>query len=60
MILAYSTTRGMFVPSGDAKWMIEAPYVIQSAKTLSISSGWMVVTYNLGEAITNFFPLLGG
>jgi short-chain fatty acids transporter len=35
--------------------MIEAPYVIQSAKTLGVSSGWMVVTYNLGEAITNFF-----
>jgi len=55
LILAYSTTLGMFVPSGGAKWMIEAPYVIQSAKTLGVSSGWMVVTYNLGEAITNFF-----
>jgi short-chain fatty acids transporter len=55
LIFAYSTTLGMFVPSGGAKWMIEAPYVIQSAKTLGVSSGWMVVTYNLGEAITNFF-----
>ena len=51
----YSTTLGMFVPSGGAKWMIEAPYVIQSAKALGVSSGWMVVAYNLGEAITNFF-----
>jgi short-chain fatty acids transporter len=55
LILAYSTTLGMFVPSGGAKWMIEAPYVIQSAQVLGVSSGWMVVTYNLGEAITNFF-----
>ncbi|HEY7285445.1 MAG TPA: TIGR00366 family protein [Vicinamibacterales bacterium] len=55
LILSYSTTLGMFVPSGGAKWMIEAPYVIQSAKALGVSSGWMVVSYNLGEAITNFF-----
>jgi short-chain fatty acids transporter len=55
LIFAYSTTLGMFVPSGGAKWMIEAPYVIQSAKALGVSSGWTVVTYNLGEAITNFF-----
>jgi short-chain fatty acids transporter len=55
LILVYSTTLGMFVPSGGAKWLIEAPYVIQSANALGVSSGWMVVTYNLGEAITNFF-----
>jgi short-chain fatty acids transporter len=55
LILAYSTTLGMFVPSGGAKWMIEAPYVIQSAKAIGVPSGWMVITYNLGEAITNFF-----
>ena len=45
----------MFVPSGGAKWMIEAPYVIQAAKSLGVSSGWMVVAYNFGEAVTNFF-----
>jgi short-chain fatty acids transporter len=55
LILAYSTTLGMFVPSGGAKWMIEAPYVLESAKVLGVPAGWMVVTYNLGEAITNFF-----
>jgi short-chain fatty acids transporter len=55
LVFAYSTTLGMFVPSGGAKWMIEAPYVIQAAKTLGVSSGWMVVTYNLGESVTNFF-----
>jgi len=55
LVFTYSTTLGMFVPSGGAKWMIEAPYVIQAAQSLGVSSGWMVVTYNLGEAITNFF-----
>lgn len=53
MILAYSGVLGVFVPSGGAKWMIEAPYVLQSAQALGVDSGWMVVTYNLGEAIAN-------
>ena len=33
--------------------MIEAPYVLQSARVLGVSDGWMVITYNLGEAIAN-------
>ena len=53
MILIYSAVLGMFVPSGGAKWMVEAPYVLQSARALGVASGWMVITYNLGEAIAN-------
>jgi len=53
MILTYSGVLGMFVPSGGAKWMIEAPYVLQSAQLLHVSQGWMVIAYNLGEAIAN-------
>lgn len=53
MILTYSGVLGMFVPSGGAKWMIEAPYVLQSARVLGVADGWMVITYNLGEAIAN-------
>jgi short-chain fatty acids transporter len=52
-ILTYSGVLGMFVPSGGAKWMIEAPYVLQSAHLLGVHNGWMVITYNLGEAIAN-------
>ena len=52
-ILTYSGVLGMFVPSGGAKWMIEAPYVLQSARALGVHSGWMVIAYNLGEAIAN-------
>jgi short-chain fatty acids transporter len=52
-IVLYSAVLGMFVPSGGAKWMIEAPYVLEGARALSVPYGWMVVTYNLGEAIAN-------
>ena len=47
IILTYSGVLGMFVPSGGAKWLIEAPYVLQSARELGVHSGWMVITYNL-------------
>src|SRR5262249_20913151 len=52
-ILTYSCVLGLFVPSGGAKWLIEAPYVLQSARALGVDAGWMVITYNLGEAIAN-------
>ena len=52
-IVLYSATLGLFVPSGGSKWVIEAPYVLQAARTLGVADGWMVVTYDLGEAIAN-------
>ena len=53
MIVSYSALLGVFVPSGGSKWVIEAPYVLQSARALGVPDGWMVVTYDLGEAIAN-------
>lgn len=53
MIVSYSALLGIFVPSGGSKWVIEAPYVLQSARVLGVPDGWMVVTYDLGEAIAN-------
>ena len=53
MIVTYSALLGIFVPSGGSKWVIEAPYVLQSARELGVPAGWMVVTYDLGEAIAN-------
>jgi len=53
MIVSYSALLGLFVPSGGSKWVIEAPYVLQSARALGVADGWMVVTYDLGEAIAN-------
>lgn len=64
-IFTYSAVLGVFVPSGGAKWVIEAPYVLESAKTLGVPAGWMVVTYDLGEAVANLvqpfwmLPILG-
>jgi short-chain fatty acids transporter len=65
MIFTYSSVLGVFVPSGGAKWVIEAPYVLESAKALGVPAGWMVVTYDLGEAVANLLqpfwmlPILG-
>lgn len=53
LILAYSAVLGLFVPSGGSKWVIEAPYVLDAARQLGVSDGWMVVTYDLGEALAN-------
>lgn len=52
-IVLYSALLGVFVPSGGSKWVIEAPYVIEAARELGVAEGWMVVTYDLGEAIAN-------
>ena len=61
----YSAVLGVFVPSGGSKWVIEAPYVIAAAHELKVHLGWVVASYNLGEALANlvqpFFmlPMLG-
>jgi short-chain fatty acids transporter len=65
MIFTYSAVLGVFVPSGGGKWVIEAPYVLESARLLNVSAGWMVVTYDFGEAVANLvqpfwmLPILG-
>ncbi|MDN7177292.1 TIGR00366 family protein [Caballeronia sp. SEWSISQ10-4 2] len=61
----YSAVLGFFVPSGGGKWIIEAPYVIEAAKTLQVHLGWAVTVYNAAEALPNLInpfwmlPLLG-
>ena len=65
LVAAYSAVLGIFVPSGGSKWVIIAPYVMEAAHTLKVHLGWMVATYDLGEAVANlvqpFFmlPILG-
>jgi short-chain fatty acids transporter len=55
----------LFVPSAGGKWLIEAPYVLEAAKTLQVNLGWVVQTYNVSEALANLIhpfwmlPLLG-
>ncbi|MBI4265116.1 MAG: short-chain fatty acid transporter [Acidobacteria bacterium] len=61
----YSAFLGLFVPSAGGKWLIEAPYVLEAAKTLDVHLGWVVQTYNATEALANLIhpfwmlPLIG-
>jgi short-chain fatty acids transporter len=61
----YSAVLGFFIPSAGGKWLIEAPYVLDAAKSLHVHLGWVVQTYNASEALANLvhpfwmLPLLG-
>ena len=65
VVAMYSAVLGVFVPSGGSKWVIEAPYVISAAHELKVHLGWVVVAYDLGEALANLLqpfwmlPILG-
>jgi short-chain fatty acids transporter len=65
LVSIYSAVLGLFVPSGGGKWIIEAPYVLEAAKTLHVNLGWVVQIYNAAEALPNLInpfwmlPLLG-
>ena len=53
IVAIYSAVLGVFVPSGGSKWVIEAPYVIAAAHELKVHLGWVVASYDLGEALAN-------
>ncbi len=61
----YSALLGLFIPSAGGKWLIEAPYILEAAKTLRVHLGWVVQTYNATEALANLIhpfwmlPLIG-
>ena len=65
MIGIYSEFLGLFIPSAGGKWLIEAPYMLEAAKTLNVHLGWVVQTYNATEALANLIhpfwmlPLVG-
>jgi len=65
LVALYSAVLGVFVPSGGSKWVIEAPYVMEAAHTLKVHLGWVVASYDLGEALANLLqpfwmlPVLG-
>lgn len=65
IVVLYSAVLGVFVPSGGSKWVIEAPYVMEAAHTLNVHLGWVVASYDLGEALANLIqpfwmlPILG-
>jgi len=61
----YSAFLGLFIPSAGGKWLIEAPYILEAAKSLGMHLGWVVQIYNATEALANLIhpfwmlPLLG-
>ena len=65
MIGIYSALLGLFIPSAGGKWLIEAPYMLEAAKSLNVHLGWVVQTYNATEALANLIhpfwmlPLVG-
>jgi len=65
LVAVYSAVLGVFVPSDGSKWVIEAPYVMAAAHALNVHLGWVVSSYDLGEALANLvqpfwmLPVLG-
>ncbi|GAB4329241.1 MAG: short-chain fatty acid transporter [Candidatus Zixiibacteriota bacterium] len=49
----YSGIVNYFVPSGGSKWAIEAPYVLEAAKTLGVAPSKTVVAYAWGDMATD-------
>jgi short-chain fatty acids transporter len=65
LVALYSAVLGVFIPSGGSKWVVEAPYVLQTANMHHINLGWVTQIYNAAEALPNLLnpfwmlPLLG-
>ena len=65
LVAIYSASLGVFVPSGGSKWVVEAPYIMTAAHALKVHLGWVVASYDLGEALANLvqpfwmLPILG-
>ncbi len=53
VIALYTAVLGLLVPSGGGKWLVEAPYVMQSATDVNMNLGWTVQIYNIAEALPN-------
>src|SRR6478609_7229214 len=53
VIAIYTALLGLLVPSGGGKWLVEAPYVMQSATDVGMNLGWTVQIYNAAEALPN-------
>lgn len=65
IVAIYSALLGFLLPSGGAKWVVEAPYILSAAQQLHFNMGWVVQIYNAAEALPNFInpfwmlPLMG-
>jgi short-chain fatty acids transporter len=65
VVFAYSAVLNYLVPSGGAKWAMEAPYVLGAAKELGVPATSVAMAYAYGDMATNLIqpfwaiPLLG-
>ncbi len=53
VIYWYSGIINYFVPSGGAKWTIEAPYILAAAKTMGVDNAKIVLAYAWGDMATD-------
>jgi short-chain fatty acids transporter len=53
LVYLYSGLVNYFVPSGGAKWAIEAPYVLEAARGLGVPSSSVVLAYAWGDMATD-------
>ncbi|WP_257457430.1 short-chain fatty acid transporter [Archangium lipolyticum] len=53
IIYLYSGVVNYFVPSGGSKWAIEAPYLLEAAKTLGVGPEKVVMAYAWGDMATD-------
>ena len=53
VVFAYSAVLNYLVPSGGAKWAMEAPYVLGAAQELGVPATSVAMAYAYGDMATN-------
>ena len=53
IVYIYSGVVNIFVPSGGAKWLIEAPYLLPAATELAVSPTTTLLAYCYGDSTSN-------
>lgn len=53
IVYLYSGVVNYFVPSGGSKWAIEAPYLLDAAKSLGVAPAKVVLAYAWGDMATD-------
>lgn len=65
VVALYSYVVGVFIPSAGAKWVLEAPYILQAGNELHSHLGWLINIYGAAESVANLLnpfwmlPILG-
>ena len=65
VVFVYSAVLNYWVPSGGAKWAMEAVYLLEAAKALGVAPARVAMAYAYGDMATNLIqpfwaiPLLG-